>query len=251
MGNAKHAKKTRVLVNQNDLSNYLNQIDTEGTAPPLDATTFQDTDKTYGAGTPDGKASLRGLYWSKADAVDPLDRDAIDDIFAAAFADPDTSHVVTVAHADLLSQGDAVTLMNARVPKYSVGAPHDQLVSAMAELQAQGGLRYGHVLLALAARTASGVSAVFDGGAASTLGAALHLHCTAASASDTLDVIVEDSADGSSGWATIATFTQVSAKSAQRLAVSGNVRRHLRVTYTIAGTGPSFTFVVALARNTF
>lgn len=250
MGNAKHAKKTRILVDEHDLSNYLNQIDTEGSAAPLNSTTFQDAEMTYAGGMADGKASLKGLYWSKADEIDPLDRDAIDDILSAALG-ADETNVVTLAHADVLTQGDRVTLLSARETKYSVTAPHDQLVSAMAEMQAIGGLRYGDILLALAARTVSGVSAVFDGGAASTLGAVLHLHCLLASAADTLDVIVEDSADGASGWATIAAFAQVTAKSAERLLIAGNVRRHLRVTYTIAGTGPSFTFLVALARNTY
>lgn len=250
MGLAKHGKKTRVLVDGNDLSNYLNQVDTDGSAPPLNSTTFQDIEMTYVGGVPDGKLSLKGLFWSKADAVDPLDRDAIDDILAAALA-AEADLVVTVGHGDVLTQGDSVTLALGIEQKYSVTAPHDQLVSSMAEMTARGGLRYGHVLLALAARTTSGVSAVFDGGAASTLGAVLHLHALAASAADTLDVIVEDSADGTTGWATIATFAQVTAKAAERLSIAGNVRRYLRVTYTIAGTTTSFTFVVALARNTY
>jgi hypothetical protein len=64
----------------------------------------------------------------------------------------------------------------------------------------------------------------------------------------TLDVKIQDSADGSTGWTDIAgaTFTQVVAVASQQKLVLNKdaVRRYIRIVHTIAGTTPSFTFSV-------
>lgn len=92
-----------------------------------------------------------------------------------------------------------------------------------------------------------------DGGASSSNGGVAHLHVTAISGSTpTLDVVIEHSANGSSGWTTIATFTQVTTSvAAQRVVVAPGttVNRYLRAKATIAGTNPSYTISVAFARR--
>jgi hypothetical protein len=70
------------------------------------------------------------------------------------------------------------------------------------------------------------------------------LNVTAASGTTpTLDVVVEDSFDGTT-WNTVATFTQKTAVGVQALDVSGQFTDQLRVRWTIGGTTPSFTFDV-------
>lgn len=66
--------------------------------------------------------------------------------------------------------------------------------------------------------------------------------------------VLEDSDDGSTGWATIAgaSFVAVTAaNNSQKLVQAINAaRRYVRYTGTITGTSPSFTFcVLALARG--
>lgn len=70
----------------------------------------------------------------------------------------------------------------------------------------------------------------------------------------TLDGKIQDSDDGSTGWADVggAAFTQVTAaNTALKIAVSANAcKRYIRYVGTIAGTTPSFTLgVKALGRK--
>lgn len=68
----------------------------------------------------------------------------------------------------------------------------------------------------------------------------------------TMDVIIEGSADGATGWSTLATFTQVTDASDDLTAeVSATVNTaatgYIRAGYTIAGSTPVFpTSIVAL-----
>lgn len=98
--------------------------------------------------------------------------------------------------------------------------------------------------VASAARTASGSTAALDGyGGAATLRAQLNV--TAASGTTpTLNVIIEDSVDGGVTWNTVGTFTQKTAVSREVINITNPFGRLLRVSWTIAGTTPSFTFAV-------
>lgn len=66
--------------------------------------------------------------------------------------------------------------------------------------------------------------------------------------SPTLDVAIEESADGSTGWTNVASFTQVTASNnSQVKRVDGlgtSRKRYLRAVATIAGTSPSFALSV-------
>lgn len=99
--------------------------------------------------------------------------------------------------------------------------------------------------LASAARTTSSNSGTLSGfGDWSKFRAQLAV--TAASGTTpTLDVVVEDTLDGTN-WNTIATFTQKTAAGVQAVDVTGLFTDQLRVRWTVAGTTPSFTFAVAL-----
>lgn len=95
------------------------------------------------------------------------------------------------------------------------------------------------------ARTASGNSGVLSGfGDWSKFRAQLNV--TAASGTTpTLDVVIEDSFDGTT-WNQVAAFTQKTAVSVQAVDVTGLFTDQLRVRWTIGGTTPSFTFDVKL-----
>ena len=104
----------------------------------------------------------------------------------------------------------------------------------------------GEVAFAPAARTASAT-----GGPVAAAGQAtavvLAVHCTAASGTTpTLDVALEESADGAS-WSAItgSGITQLTAVG-NRLATALVSKNYVRVAATIAGTTPSFTFGATL-----
>lgn len=100
-------------------------------------------------------------------------------------------------------------------------------------------------LVASAARTASGNSGILGGyGLATTIRAQLDV--TAASGvAPTLDVVVEDTLDGTN-FNAIGTFTQATAATRQVINITTPFSDRLRVRWTAAGTTPSFTFSVVV-----
>lgn len=94
-----------------------------------------------------------------------------------------------------------------------------------------------------AARTASGDSGAFTRPKAVTAFRA-QLDVTAASGTTpTLDVVIEDSLDGTN-WNTVGTFTQKTTTGRQVVNLELPVSNVLRARWTIGGTTPSFTFSV-------
>lgn len=111
-------------------------------------------------------------------------------------------------------------------------------------------------LVASAARTASGDSGTLEGFGDVT-SARVQLDVTAASGTTpTLDVVLEDSLDGSN-WNVIGTFAQRTASGREVINMLGEKAESAsfaplfasrwRVRWTIAGTTPSFTFAVVAA----
>lgn len=112
---------------------------------------------------------------------------------------------------------------------------------------AVGGQAYAEeVLVASAARAANGDTGVLpDYGRASTLRAQLHV--TAASGvAPTLDVVIEDTLDGTN-WNVVGTFAQKTAAGREVINVTAPFADRIRVRWTTAGTSPSFTFAVTCA----
>lgn len=97
-----------------------------------------------------------------------------------------------------------------------------------------------------AARTTSGNQ---EGATSIGFGSAeklrVQLDVTAASGTTpTLDVLVEDSLDGTN-WNTIGTFAQKTAAGREVINITTPFSNQVRVRWTIGGTTPSFTFSVA------
>lgn len=98
---------------------------------------------------------------------------------------------------------------------------------------------------------AGGISpgAAVDGGAATANGGAGYLLCTATSG--TLDVTIEHSADGETGWDALATFEQLDGTPGSEVvevAAETAVRQFLRATWAIEA-GEAATFFVAFGRR--
>lgn len=105
----------------------------------------------------------------------------------------------------------------------------------------------GDVALASAARTATASSGPVAAAGQATV-ALLLVHCSAASGTTpTLDVALEQSADGSS-WSAVTggAATQLTA-AGNRIATGLITANYVRATATIGGTTPSFTFSASIA----
>jgi hypothetical protein len=131
-----------------------------------------------------------------------------------------------------------------------VESPADGLSTISIEGMSDVGLDLGYQLGDWdAATTGDGDTAVLDGGAASASGGAAYLFITDFTGITAADVIIEDSADGSTGWATIATFTQVTATdSGERVEITGTIRQHTRASTDVTGTG-SAKLAIGICRN--
>lgn len=100
-------------------------------------------------------------------------------------------------------------------------------------------------LVASAARTASGSSTPSQGwGAASTIRAQLDV-TAAAGTSPSLAVLIEDSLDGTN-WNTVGTFAAKTAIGREVINITALFAERVRVSWTVTGTSPSFTFSVTV-----
>lgn len=162
----------------------------------------------------------------------------------------DTPTPVTAGPAGL-SAGSPVWMAEAYQMAYRPNSAVGGGVDLGLDFATTGLASFGQSVTDLAAVTATGVSAAVDGGASSANGGIGHLHVTAATAPTTLNVLIEHSVNGSTSWATLATFTQITTTvpASRRVVVAAGttVRRYLRASFTVAGT--SYTCSVAFARS--
>lgn len=145
--------------------------------------------------------------------------------------------------------GAVAVMVNALKSSYEVGTQVAGVASFSIAGQTDGATSLGGVSLHdEAAETGDGSAAAVDGTAASAAGGVAHLHVTAFSGLTNAIIIIEDSATGSSGWATIGTFATVAGTTSERLTIAGTIRRYTRCTIDVTGSG-SVTYACALARN--
>lgn len=223
---AAHGRLTRVYVNGYDLTGFYRKQQSELTREVADSTVFNQADKAYLPGQRDASASLEGLFDGAVDGIEQV-------LLAAFSADPSILAV--------LPQGDALGAVahgfSALQTKYAIDASKDDVVALANEFQSAAARDRLLVQHALGTEAASGQSASIDNGAASTNGGVGLLQVPDLAGITNLSVLVEDSADNSS-WATILTFAGVTAvRNAQRIAITGTVRRYTRCRWVFTGTG--------------
>lgn len=131
-----------------------------------------------------------------------------------------------------------------------VESPADALTTISIEGVSDVGIELGYQLGDyLTAVTADGDTAAHDYGAPTTDGGAAYLFVTDLAGITAVDVVIEDSADGSTGWATIGTFAQVTADdTGLRIPISGSIKQHVRASINVTGTG-SCHILVAIVRH--
>lgn len=229
-----HGKDTKVYANGFDLSAYFNEAGHEGVCDVAESATFGDSAKEILAGLKSGKLSLAGVYDGAVAAVDE---------FLASVLGAAAESVWTY-----LPQGDANGNVAYGVKgvetAYSAKGSITDLVRVNAEANSNVGEERLIVHHALTTEVATGNGVAQDGGAATTNGGVGYLHVPDITGITNLAVVIQDSADGASGWATILSFTGVTADNAkERMAIAGTVRRWTRTTWTFTGAGSAQFFV--------
>lgn len=233
--------QSEVYVAQYDWTEWMNQADMTAEQDVSKDGVFRRSGKIGVVGQADGGFELAGLWdYSRDNGVTAGPEDYFTGIF-----DGRTRLPVTVARsggglgdrahcAEVSVVSYKVTTQNGDITKFSLSVPTRRY-----------GIDGGVIAHARGAETTSTTSAAQDLGFVPTTARA-YLHVIEASGTGpTLDITIEDSANGSSGWASAATFTQVTTESWQVLNI-GVIKQHVRVKSVIAGTNPSFSYVIVV-----
>ncbi len=231
-----HGSASRVYANGYDLSAYLNNITMGATADAAETTTFGAGAKMYIPGPEDGTVSAEGYFDGAADAVDQVLSEAMPAIAVWTWL-PAGDGLGNVSKS-------AVTVNTT----YETESPADDATTISAEGQATGtGIERGLVAHPLQARTAAGNGSALDNGTSTARGGAAYLHVTAMSGFTSVTVTVQHSADNVT-YANLATFSDMTQRGAQRVAINGTINRYVRVIWTVAGSG-SVTFIATVVRR--
>lgn len=232
-----HSKQSRLLVNERHLSGQITSWTAGGTKNLSETTTLLDEGTRFVAGLVEGTLSINGLFDSAAGSLH--------DTMSTAFKAGDGDLLVTAAPAGLTVGMPAICAV-AHTTSFATESPVADAVSLSIEGQPDDGVDFGVLLHGHTAETATGTGTDVDLGAATGKGVAF-LHVTnVAGTTPSLTCKVQHSAD-SNTWVDLLTFTAATAATRARKVASGPVSRHVRATWTISGTTPSFTFALAYA----
>lgn len=225
-----------------DMSGDMNALALTNSADMLDGTTF-------GATTRINKAGLKSIVAQHEGLWDSDGTDEPDDVFFSRIGTADVPVTICpVAGAD----GEVAYLFRAVHSNYTPGAAVGELYAFSVNMEGSDGapLVRGMVLQPASAKTATSTGTARELGAVSATQRLYgSLHVIAASGTNpTLDVVVaSDTAEAFPSTATQLTFAQKTAIGSDWQTAAGAITdTWYRVSYTIGGTNPSFTFVVAV-----
>ncbi len=230
-----HGKSTKVLIDQFDVSSYLNQATAASERELAEVTAFGDDDKAYLAGIGSGRVTLGGFWDPAANASDSIFNTALSGDQLVVSASPQGASAV----------GQRAVLVHARQTDYGISVSTSEAVQLTSDGMGDGAFRRGVVLHELTAETGNGDYASVDGSASTSNGAVAHLHVTAFSGTNAT-IIVEDSADDAV-FSSLISFSSVTGVTSERGTATGTVERYVRAAIT-GGTFTSVTFVVTFAR---
>lgn len=236
----RHGKAAKVLINQFDVSSYLNDGSVSQSIETGETTNYGSGGvKTYVVGLTDSTLSLSGLWDGAASAIDEI-------VQAQLGTDPE---VVTFA-PEGLTAGRRLITCTPIATSYEVSSPVADVVSISFEAQSSDRLDRGISLSDLTSISATGNGTSQDNTVSTSNGGVGTLHVPVNTRNGATTFLVQHSADNST-WATLVTFTSVGSTTvtSERVAVTGTVNRYLRVQYTVAGTTGALTFHASFARR--
>lgn len=234
----KHGKNAAVLYGGVDMSPYLFGADLSIAVDTADTSTFASSWRTYIPGLTGGGYEFEGLY-------DPAETN-----IQAALGTG--GGVLTVCPSGS-AVGDLVRLVPVITSDYGQSSPIDGVVGFSWGVVAEAAIAAGKLIHALTKDTNTTTGNAIDGTASSSTGWTGHLHVTSVDGGSWV-ITIEDSADGATGWATIATFAAKTGAGAERLlsaSATTTVKRYIRVKATRTGgsAGQGITYALGFART--
>jgi hypothetical protein len=232
----------KVYYGQFDISGDLNTVNLEYGANALDKTTFGQTTKIHQGGLKTADFTMGGLMQEAADAVGKTIFDKVG-----------TNDVVLSVVPQGSTYGNVAYFLKSLTSAFTPGSGQvGDLYAFNASATASGHqpLVRGRLEHASAARTTSGTS---TGSQLGALSATQRIYCAlhviaASGTTPTLDVVLQS--DDNSGFTSATSriaMTQATATTYELKSLAGAVTDdYWRLSYTIGGTTPSFTFVVVI-----
>lgn len=219
----------RLLLDDISLSAHARSGATTYSVEALDVTVMDD------AGV---KSFVPGVTEAQFSADGPMDTDATADGAYDTLTDVvDAGTNVPITYANEgLTEDLPCRLVDGFAVSYDISATPTGTVDYNLSAQIDGTVGFGKIGASGAVTVSTNGTAIDMGGATSN-GAAVHLHVTAYDSLTSNTVSIEDSADGSTGWATIGTFTAATGRTSERILISGSVRQYIRVVDTVVGSG--------------
>jgi hypothetical protein len=237
-----HGKNTKVLVNQYDLSGFLNNVDLTWECDTPESTVFGVDDRTYIVGLRGQTMSFSGLYAATSSA-------AIDAVVPTDLGNA-TAKLVTYASSGF-TVGNRCYSSQVFYTSYGVSSPVDGIVSITLDVQGSAKLADAVSLHNLTAVSSDGNSAAVNLSANTSSGGVGYLHITAIQglpATGFLALTVQDSPTCTAGsWADLVTFTNITSNTvkAERATATGNVDQYVRGEWDFnAATTAIVTFVI-------
>lgn len=240
----RHGKLTRVFLAHKDASPFLNSAEVEQSTETAETSAFGTVAKTYIPGQRDATISLSGMYDGTTGQLDEVMHDLHDD---------EVTYPATLFVDAGIAVGRTVRIAEVYQTSYAASSPIDDVVTVSADLQCNGGVRFGYVLNNEATVTSSVVTGTaVDAGAlsATAKGGVMHVHVPSNTRSAAITVKTQTSPDNSV-WTDLLTQTvPTGAVAGYSVSVNtGAVARYIRTLITpAAGTG-SAVVIVAFGRN--
>jgi hypothetical protein len=232
----KTAQASRVAVGLLNASGYTKGYSLTAQTAALDTTVLTDTAKTFIVGQDESSGSLDMLFDTVGTAALQFD---------AFKSQKATGPYPLTLCPDGFGVGQIAVMVNAHLGNFTGASSVSDLVTCSAAFQSTGNFDVGLVVENFTAITADTTGTARDQAAGTTNGGVAHIHVTAFSGLTNNACSIEHSVDGSTGWATLASFTTYTGLTSQRVEVAAGttVRRYLRVVDDVTGTGSTTRFV--------
>ena len=243
MNGATLSNKTRVMVDQFDISQFLRKATPQRVRDFVPSEDLTSTSHEFTPTLRGGLFVFDGMYRNNA-----IVGSSLHDIFAQLPA----TQIIVSSYPDTRVIGKPAFMQYADAVKYELDNPVNDLVTVAIECTSQKwAIENGVSLHDLVAETGTGNSTSTDNGAATTNGGVGHLHVTAIAGAAPSVVIKIQHSTNNSTWADLLSFTAAAAATKERIEVAAGttINRWLREVHTFGGTTTSITHNVAFARR--
>lgn len=207
------------------------------------------TDPTDGLGDSSDEHTPVGMTRASFSQTGGFFDDAANGIHLAFRGNAGTPRILSFAYEGNTIGQSFTGALGGLKTKYDVIVTDGKLTKANAAYRIQGALDAGVILQTHVQQTIDWTNTSVDNLASSAAGGVGYLQVSQFAGLTGFVGLIEDSADGASGWAAIVTFTNVTgAPTAQRIAIAGTVRRYLRFRGDVTGTG-TITLMAGFVRG--